>query len=331
MELAEACICRQGSECGCRSALVQFLSLLHAVDRRVSTTKLASEILKNEAPNSRACVDKLTLELDQPVPIDRLQVAAQRVGFKLERTRLRDGKWYLALLGGALGFYAQIIRTPSEELVWKLVTRPSAFENFAEYSRSLKMILEPGEVAAARIQRLDLAIDYEADLSTILRSLDIPHKRSRVAFMDEGSARTGIMVGKGTEKIVVYDKAKRESIEGPLTRIELQLRGQKLPARKFEFLYGAITDWLPRSVFANISMNRVLLNEHMGQMGQRSADRINELKVMLQKDGFYASRCSLNQNRNFKRDYLPLLQTTPWATQPIEIIKRDLEVFFNKN
>lgn len=331
MELAGACICRRDGECGCRSAIVQFLNILHTVDQRVSTTKLASGNLKNEVPNGRACIDKLTLELDQPVPVERLRITAQQGDFKLERTRLRDGKWYLALLGGELGFFAQIIRAPSEELIWKLVTRPSAFETFADYKQALAMILETEEVAAARIQRLDLAIDYDADLPTILKSLDIPNKRSRVVFMDEGSTRTGIMVGKGTEKIIAYDKAKRERIGGPLTRIELQLKGQKLPTRRFELLDSAIADWLPHSFFTKISMHGIRLNENMGQISQRHGDRINELKVMLQKDGFYASRCSLNQNRNFKRDYLPLLQTTPWTTQPIEIIKRDLEVFFNKN
>jgi len=218
MELAGTCrCCRTGIGCDCRSALVQFLTILQTTDQRVSTAKL-------------------TIELDQPVSIESLRIAARREEFSINRTRLRDGKWYLELLGGAHGFYTPIVQSQTQEFFWKLITRPSAFGNFVEYQNALHLIVSPAEVATARIQRLDLAVDYQAPLTEILKSLDIPHKRSRVAFMDEGSTRTGIMVGKGNEKIIAYDKAKQKGIAGPLTRIELQLRGKKLPTRKMTLL-----------------------------------------------------------------------------------------------
>jgi len=77
-------------------------------------------------------------------------------------------------------------------------------------------------------------------------------------------------------------------------------------------------------------MNEIQFNEQMAQLSHRHAERLNELKVTLQKDGLYATRCSLNQSRNFQRDYLPLMQKTAWAIQPIEVLKRDLMTFFNK-
>ncbi len=326
MYVAPSCpICHsQSNGCNCQSDLVRFVELLSSANQRVSTIQVTSPS-SNKTPKA-ALIDKLTFDLGSPIPREEFISRINASGLKHQIKKLRDRRWYIQVGTSEVGIYGALSHYQSQHVL-KLVTRPSAFAHYDEYKQRLTQILLPEEILQLRVTRLDVALDYPLDLQTTLSGLDYVHKQSKVTYQDRGGHRTGICVGTGNEKIVVYDKAAKANQDSDLTRIELQLSGTKLPARSLEGIETAILseEWNP---FKAIALNTVKITPLPNTLSTTQQERLQNLDSLLKREGLFSARRTLNEQGNFTRDYGSLFTAEPWPEQPAESFKKQIRTFF---
>jgi hypothetical protein len=206
------------------------------------------------------------------------------------------------------------------------MSRPAVFPVFSDYLENVCRLLTVKELQTARITRLDFAVDYKAPFGRILRGLDISNKRVRIEFLDEGSKRTGLKVGKRPETIVVYDKSLRMGLDQPLTRLEIQLTGRKLPARSFrELTTCKEEDYCP---FQSVKLYEVGLAEP-SLLNPIERLRHSELSVLLNREGYLSARRKLDEQGQFSRHYLPLMNRKPWTQAPDQVLQKHLSAFLD--
>ncbi len=315
----ECLVCGVGG-CGCRAAFTRFLSLIYKADQRVSSHKDTSSRPEIIAVG----IDKLGLELKHPLSRDEVirRLEGSRHTFKL--TRLRNKGWHVPVGQTTKGTYLAL-RGRDSVAVSRLFTRPAAFHSFEDCSGWLRTFLTDGELNAASLTRLDLCIDYREPLQDILRGLDIGQKQCRTSFTDKGAVRTGVLVGIGNEKIVIYDKALESGVQAPLTRIEIQLSGAKLPVRTFSDLPAALQTptWNP---FSKITLNTVAYLDAIHREPHEQ-ERLSQLRAVLDREGLFSARRTLNCHGNFWRDYGHLFQITPRRRQPMDHFSERIALF----
>lgn len=322
MMVTETCtICHAApSQCDCLTGLTNFMEILLKTNAHVSSTKVAS---KHIGPDeARACVDKLIFISEAPIPrhVVEQRLKAMSVGFRIGT--LKDKKWYLSTKSG-LQLY---LGHPNNDKFHKIITRPSAYPNWNEYLGFIGNIF--GEwIEQARIYRVDLAVDYKTPFSNILKCLDVAHKRQKTEFLEKSGVKTGIIVGAGSNKLVIYDKGKERGISEHISRIELQLSGNSAPKSSILQLPESLCfgDFNP---FRIIRLHDVEINSISSNHPNPVLERMNEFKTLADHNGFYGARKSLNQSRNFDRDYAKHLTFSHWTLDPNKVLKDSLTEFF---
>ena len=288
-------------------ALKRFFRLLIEADRKnVSTQKATSQAVKGTG-----LIDKLILRPDCLFAVDEVKLNLKGTLLGLSPKKLKDRKWYLMVGPESLGCY---IKTGFVEpfLVQQVITNPSRFDGLAKYLEFLRQCFGPAFEKKATVQRIDLTVDYQTDLKTLLASLDIQQKQRGLGYSSDLGTRTGLQVGKGSEVIVVYDKALLEGEEGPRSRVEVQLKGKKLPIKKL----GEI-DRLPALIAAagigkNIQLGHATFPEQEILLTPQQVERRSELLTLIKHEGLFAARKKLGNSRNFDRDYRIFLRLMPW-------------------
>ncbi|MDA2937389.1 hypothetical protein MYX75_03895 [Acidobacteria bacterium AH-259-A15] len=317
-------ICGTKEGCSCRKALSRYFELLLRVEKRsVSSWKPESATV---GPNGTACIDKVSLSL--ALWREELMARAKYAGLQLKAVRLRDGRWYTQVGDEAWGWYLY----PGyfgAEWITKIITRPSAFSSFQDYLQMLRRLFSDDELATARIIRLDFAVDYPLPLRQILRCLDVSCKRIKIEYQEEGAEMTGILVGRGLEKVLVYDKGRKTGDAKPLTRIEIQLSGKKLPA--WNLL--ALPELVERRIrpFKAVKLHEIKLCDPSSLLSDKARMRHHELQVLIDQQGYLAARKKLNRTGNFQRDYGSFINLTSWAETPDDTLARDLLLFFRSD
>lgn len=225
------------------------------------------------------------------------------------------------------GFYFGLPSWGSQ-MVFRLITRPSAFESFNKFYDRLMQVFRADEIEQLRIVRLDLALDYTLPFGDLLQRFDFTRKQARIAYQDEGGSRTGITIGRGSEKIVVYDKARESGQNGPITRIEIQMTGAKLPTRSLESLQETlvVSKWNP---FEHISLNDIVVSSTQSLPTENQRLKAARLSAILSREGFFAAKRVLNEQGNFGRDFGMLMSVKPWVIQPAKAFKERIADFFN--
>jgi hypothetical protein len=182
--------------------------------------------------------------------------------------------------------------------------------------------LVPGFCNSLKIERLDLALDFDTELSVVVRDVDISYKQDEVEYTHRGGETTGVKVGKSTEKITVYDRRRVTKGNDKFVRIEIQLKGKKLPTRRVNDLPEAIMD--PMHVwFGGVSLQRATVLDDFGIRSDTA-----RIKVLLDEEGYMRVRKKLNRDGNFARDYQKRLQVTLWPEQPSEAFSRLIAGYF---
>lgn len=313
--------------CGCTGRFTRLVELLSAAEHRVSTLKPTS-CTGSQSPIA-VMIDKLSFNLASPIPEQDLKERLRLAGLEWKHTKHRDHRWCIQVGSETSGFYFRL-GSRSFPYCSQLVTRPSEFSTFADYQYQLGRILSGRELEDSRITRLDIAIDYPKDLATVLSGFDFKRKQAQVCFLDKGGQRTGIRVGKGAERIQVYDKAVEADQPGSLTRIEIQLSGKKLPTRDLSRLTKVLSkgNWNP---FDQISLNNVVLPENSASLADSQQERLASLAPILNREGLFSARRIFNKQGNFIRDFQPLIKIQPWQEQPSESFKKHFVGFLNTN
>ncbi len=320
--------CQEHSQCLCKQALTRYFEILLKVNGRVSTPKDPS-VPGPAAPVRQVGIDKVSGEFQTLLGRKEIEERMARKSIAFSVTRLKSRNWYLQIGHRDFGLFFELGHKGSERIK-AIVSRPSAFISFSAYQDYLADILSSSELASLRVTRLDVAIDYEMAFSEFIQGFEVRNKQVRTAYTDEGPGRTGILFGRGTEKIQVYDKALESGLTESLSRLELQLAGSHLPTQKFTELSTALVGplWQP---FDAISISKVRVLEPSEIWSQSQRERMAELSVLLRREGYSSARRALNGQGNFERDYLPFLEVQPWSEQPTATYNRLIHKFLNLN
>jgi hypothetical protein len=320
--VTEACtICHAApSQCDCVTGLANFMNILLRTEARVSSTQVAS---KHVGPDrARACLDKLIFISETPIPRSVIEQRLKALNINFRISTLADKKWYLSTKNGLQLFLGH----PNNVKFHKIITRPSAYRDWNQYIRLLEDLF--GEwIDNFRIYRIDLAVDYMTPFSNLLKCLDIAHKRQRTEFQEKSGLKTGLIVGVGSNKLVIYDKANESGLNESMSRIELQLTGKSVPTTTIHQLQETLcsADFRP---FGIVRLHDVEVHSHPSTHPNPVVERINEFKTLVQHNGFYGARKSLNQARNFDRDYAKHLTLSHWSLDPNEVLHESLMEFF---
>lgn len=300
--------------CECKQRLVAFFRLLRIADTRVSTPKAAS------TPTAvHARIDKLEGSLGTP----QLRSEIEK---RLEQSQIEPKLKFLqkqCCLEIHEGFFLHIGHQHGE-IISRFICNPSAFPSYDTFLKHLRIVFTHEASEAIQITRLDVAIDYAVNIQKLIRGLDLRNKQVDTRFTDKCGRRTGALFGKGNEKLSVYDKGLEAGLSEELTRIELQLRGSKLPARKWKELDLVLQS--DCDFFSHISLADVAVKEEILESRKK---RTATLKRDLERDGLFAFRKALNVHGNFERDVRPLLEVTPWEDQPQTAFKRLFKQWFS--
>lgn len=314
MNLIELCPICSTNNCQCKQSLVSFFNLLTSTSDRVSRAVPASV----SGPSfKKGGIDKLEGYFKTPIPKDLILARARNLDLPTNRVYLKDRRPYLKVGSEDQHIYLKL--SPNTQEVTALVSNPNRFQMWESYWAFIQNLTPCEALFALNISRLDLNLDFSCPLHEILKSLDLKGKRTSISFNDTSGIREGATIGKGKETIVIYDKAKESGLIEPLTRVELRLLGEKLPARQLIELPNTL---LKTDFFQNV----IGISIHEPQPNNQ---RLTEFKSIWMRDGYYLAKKALNQNRNFDRDITKLLKIDRWTLQPSDLIKQEIHKFFN--
>lgn len=137
-----------------------------------------------------------------------------------------------------------------------------------------------------------------------MRSLNIKNKQVNIEYENKSSERTGVIFGKGSEKVVVYNKSLKHKSDSLETRIEVQLTGQKRPCKTILELEEILKNgYFP---FNSIELFNAKLNEPKFE-SQKIQNQFKTFESLFSRDGYYSARRKLNKDNNFSRDYMKFL------------------------
>lgn len=321
MRVTEPCpICTDFNPCDCQKAVLSFFNLLEGVHKRVLSEKPASA---KQPKVTSAGIDKLNAYFTNSVSKAGLIDKARSNGYTTNIVFLKDRKPYLAIAQEERCVHLRIGMDQSR--IVGLVSNPNHFNSWQHYTSFLKTIIEPEILDAAKASRLDLNLDLETSFQDLMQMIDIRNKRSAWSFNDESGKRTGVIIGKGSEKVVIYDKALKENSETPRSRIEVRLTGTKLLNKS---IWGVPETVCNQPHFENLIGVSVSYPEarHTEQLQRK----LQPFKFMLEHDGFYLAKKHFNTSRNFERDFSKLIKVTSWPIQPEELFRSTILQFMQQ-
>ncbi|MGZ3743829.1 MAG: hypothetical protein ACXWRA_08260 [Pseudobdellovibrionaceae bacterium] len=324
MEVTPVClICEQTTECGCKSALERYFALLSLASDRVSQPPTVTHL---DTIPTKGLIDKLSGSFSLNVPWQPIREKLQDNKIAFKKTRLKDRCFYIQI-GIKTGTFLRLANFDQE--IAGLISNPSNFESYQDYRNHLISIFPEDLLSDFKIQRMDLAVDYEVTFSKVLGSLDVSRKKAQFEFVSTSGQLTGIRIGKGFDKISAYDKQIESNVPSPRSRIERQISGKKLPTHSLERLPTILTDssFIP---FSDVKLWETLFKDS-NLLTPQQRSRQNELKVLIKNNGLLQARKKLNTNDNFKRDYGHLMQLNLWHEQPDEVFRKSIKTFFQNS
>lgn len=304
--------------------VVSFTKLLSKVHSKVSTLNPTSTTQCSAL--GRGLIDKLEIFLPEKMLVSELLERCEYLGFKVEGKKLRDKKFYLVIETGKMNVNC-FLGVPDNQEFQKVILNPSHANNLSISEFVLHQIFGP-TVLRSKIYRLDFTVDIYEEYQQVLRGLDVKYKKAHVEYMG-GSIKTGLLIGSGNDKILIYNKAKRERVKRPWTRLERQLSGSKVPIKVFEQLRYGLSEILDYDPLSIVTLNNLEFNE-VSNLTQNQHEQLSEFKALIKHEGYFLTRKKLNANKNFQRDYRKYFSLTPYQQQPSDIFNADIKNFFQE-
>lgn len=321
MEHTQTCpVCNKNENCQCKQCLTKFIELLSTSANRlpVSTCKTRSNLREIKASVG---IDKLHLEL--PASGQELLATIKELGISYKPKMLKS-MWTNEI---AQGLYFPQKDIHANKVT--LISNPNRFASYPEFKKLISSLVTSDKFKQIKIKRLDINFDYEITFREFLKCIEINGKQTDVEYTNQRGIQTGIRIGKGPEKINIYDKTEQAHLEVPVSRIELQLSGDKLPTKNFENLSATLhsenfcKNYLDRFLLSDISYsNNDLLTEIQ-------KTKQSEFKFTLEKDSLYKAKQLFNKNNNFERDFKGIIERHTWSDQPKTIFAGLIRQYFN--
>lgn len=301
--------------------LVRFTEILLNVQNRVSSSKPSSSFLRN-----RGSIDKLEIRLNDPIEVSSLRNRCQELGYKLEGNYKKDKRFYLTVQFG-LKYLDCYLGHPENNQIRKIIINPSKFKSWIETETFLLEVFGLS-ILEANLYRMDFTFDLFESYQKVLEGLRINHKRANTEFHGGTKLRTGLNVGAGNDKYVIYNKGEKENSGFPWTRIERQMSGRSLFLKKVKDLRTSAAKIIAFNPLAEIEINSITFNDPASFSSK--LEKYNDLKSLVKHEGYFLAKKKLSQNRNFERDFAPFFQLIPAITQPQEVFNKDISTFFQE-
>ena len=222
---------------------------------------------------------------------------------------------------------------------YQLEINPARFQSYLDCLQFLREVIPLRYLRTGSLSELHLSVDYPIPLSDVIEGIQLPKKRKTTEYYD-GARRTGVMIGANHECLLVYDKFAEQklkkkdkcSVSDPTTRIELRLRGRKLPTRDLLSLEATLrrTYELKQSLWpmSAVSLHSVQLRTVSGlKLRERLYQERFASHVRLM--GFQLARKFLGRGCNFRQRYERYFELHPFAMQPSRRLCLSLASFFD--
>lgn len=213
---------------------------------------------------------------------------------------------------------------PSRSMVTGLISNPNRFKNWDAYIHFLENIVPLEALQEAVLTRVDLNIDFNLPFSQLIQQIDVKQKSVSVRYEDKGADKTGIYFGKGSELLVIYDKAKKDRQGSSHSRVELRMSGNKLPTKS---LYELRERLAGNDFFTKIEGTLVEINSPV--LTEVQCQKLQDFQSILRREGLFAARKAMSRNRNFNRDFANSVKFVPWPSHPSEIFKHGIQSFLS--
>lgn len=320
MDVAVTCpSCKLIAACNCRESLLSYFAILERVQKRVLTQQASSSVAN--LPVASAGVDKLEAYFTETINLQCVVARSIELGYKVEQVRLRERTPFTKI--SREDQFIHLRPSVDRSCASSMITNPNRFGTWSSFLEFIRILFGPSAIETARITRLDLNLDFACSLPELLRSIDIKNKRWGAQFLERSGARTGMIVGKGDESVEIYDKTKESNLETPLSRLELRLRGRKLPTRSIT----EVPDQVLRTKLLN-GLEGVSVTFRSKPITDCQVTKLNAFKMILNRDGIHFAKRALNQDRNFDRNFNKLVEIKQWTEQPTQIFQKSIDFFF---
>lgn len=189
---------------------------------------------------------------------------------------------------------------------------PNWYSGFNEFKGQIKKLID---LKSCRIVRLDSAIDLTLPTNEVFESISFGRKLAVKQYSRELEIET-FYCGKYPESVCVYDKAKQNKLEGPLTRIEVRQFSKKIPIKKLD----EIEKLIEHNPFHMVQPMAVIgIPENTQQL-----EKIEKWIQMKELVGAHMARKKLNKSYNWARDYGGLIGGDPNFPNVFEQHKKEL-------
>lgn len=307
------------------TATTRFIELLLQVQSRVSSPKVTSS--QSIYGQGNGFLDKIECYSLEGISVNKIRERCNQLNYSTRGVKLKDKRLYLEINCNEcfLHFY---LGHPLNQTLRNLFFNPSQFSNITHMMNLLKEVIGD-QLEEFQLSRVDYAVDIPVEYLEVLRGLDVKYKRANSEFLGN-SIRTGLVVGTKDDKVKVYDKSKELGLDHPLTRIERQVRGSYLIVKKLIELpesLGKILNFKPLSI---VSTNHLEFLDGICKTTEQFK-KFNEIKVLIEYEGYFLTKKKLNKNGNFKRDYAIYFALTPYVKQPNEHFEQGILNFYKEN
>jgi hypothetical protein len=310
-----------------KNDLVRFTDLLLKVSNRVKVSRPNVTSMVGTFQKPKGFIDKLVLFFSEKKSVSELINRAEKLGCKCETGYLTDKKLYLFIKKEHIQIEC-FLGVPENTEIKKIQFNPSKGLVFYKSELFLLELFGP-IIFEAKIYRIDFTIDIFKGFKKILEGLDVKYKSAKVEYIGKGSNRTGVKIGQGNDKLVIYDKSKKEKTKYPWTRIERQLSGPKSPIKKYGELRYSLSSIIKFNPLGIVTLNHIDLVEK-ADYTEVQREQFNELKVLIKHEGYFSARKKLNYNKNFQRDYSKYFTLTAFKKQPEDIFNEDIINFYKE-
>jgi hypothetical protein len=308
-----------------RLRVVNFTQLLCKVSPRVSRQKPTSQDALVQI--GKGLIDKLEIFLPTTLFLNNTISKCNELGLRYKDKYL--GKLFtLEIQIGTQRVNCVLGKQTSTEFN-KVITNPSHGRFCSSTELNLMLLFGP-TVLQSKIYRIDFTADIYEEYQQVLRGLDVKYKSANIEYIGK-SVRTGVKIGANNDKVIIYNKALKEKVDKPWTRIERQMSGSKVPIKKLIELRYALPDILDFDPLGIVTLNNLELIKPDFPKGEQ-LERFYEFRTLIEHEGYFLTRKKLNEkyHKNFNRYFGEFFNLTPYQYQPSDIFKSDIINFFQE-
>lgn len=303
------------------SSIVRFVEILASVNQRVSSKKAASDFNYK----SDGLIDKLILSFDTDFDLSVMIKLGKELGYKINGKYLRDKRFYIFFENHCgQSVQAHLIHRDKESFN-TITVNPSKFKSLSKLNLFLYSLFQ-SHLCNSLIKRIDFSINIYDEFCNVIQGLDFALKSAKTEYSDKKSF-TGIIIGKGNDKIIAYNKQIESKTCFPWTRVERQLSGNKTPINKYFELEGYLQQLTTQNCLSVVQLNHIEFSRPTVRLTHVQEEQFSDLKSLVSHSGLYQARKKLNINRTFKRDYSKYFLLIPHKHQPNEILKDSMKIY----